>query len=203
MTPDLTGVQNHLCAPPWWSTNSTNHKPAEKAPVFPRISAIFFITYPFNCFHCRCYAKTTESFILQWETTHFLMLTYPFWHPKTEVRSRLHCAVRPYWGPKSPLCGPSGVQQIVQIIEPAAKSPISSKDFGNLFHHLSLQLLSLSMLCKNNGIIHFTIGNYTLFDAHLPFLTPQKRRSGRGSFAPRDLTGVQNHICAAPLVLSK
>ena len=38
---------------------------------------------------------------------------------------------------------------------------------------LSLQLLSLSMLCKNYGIIHFTIGNYTLFGVHLPSLTPQ------------------------------
>ena len=25
----------------------------------------FVVTYPFSCFHCRCYAKNTESFILQ------------------------------------------------------------------------------------------------------------------------------------------
>ena len=123
------------------------------------------------------------------------MLTYSFWHPKTEVRPRSNCVAGPYWGSKSPLCGPSGVQKIVQILEAAANGPISSKDFGNLFHHLSLQLLSLSMLCKNYGIIHFTIGNYTLFGAHLSFLNPQIRgtvevRLEGGTFLGSKITSV-------------
>ena len=31
------------------------------------------------------------------------------------------------------------------------------------------------MLCKNYGIVHFTMGNYTLVGAHLLFLIPQDR----------------------------
>ena len=42
----------------------------------------FVVTYPVNCVHCRCYATTTESLILQSETTHLLVLTYPFDPPK-------------------------------------------------------------------------------------------------------------------------
>ena len=97
---------------------------AEKAPVFPRISAIFFITYLFNCFHDRCYAKITESFILQWETIHLVVFTYPFLPPKTEGRSRSDCHAGPYWDPKSPLCGPSGAQKTLQIAERAEKAPV-------------------------------------------------------------------------------
>ena len=53
------------------------------------------------------------------------------------------------------------------------KNASSSKDFAHFFCHLSLQLLSLSMLCKNYGIIHYTIGNHTLFGVQRPSLAPQ------------------------------
>ena len=122
----------------------------------------------------------------------------PFLTPQSRGSVEDQLADGTFLGSKITSVGFPGVQKIVQITERNWKH-----DFPKWFQlvfcgHLSFQLLSLSMLCNNYGIVHFTAGNYTLFCVHLPFLTPPKRRLGRGPIDPVDLFGVQNHICAAP-----
>ena len=89
---------------PWCSKNSTNRKARIKHTSSPKgFGQFFVVTYPFNFFHCRCYAQNTESLILQSESTHFLVFTDPLWHLKTDVRSTSDCEAGPFWCPKSHL----------------------------------------------------------------------------------------------------
>ena len=93
--------------------------------------------------------------------------------PIAELTRRCIWEATPFWVPKSHLCGPSGVQKNNTDHRASRKSTSFSNDFGYTFRHLSFQLLSLSMLCKNYGIFHFTIGNYTLVGVQRPSLAPQ------------------------------
>ena len=79
---------------------------------------------------------------------------------------------RLFWCPKSPLCGPSGAQKIIQIAERAEKTQVFSRISTIFFITYPFDCFHCRCYAQKYGIIHFTIGNYTLFIVQRPSLAP-------------------------------
>ena len=110
-----------------------------------------------------------------------------------------------FLGSKITSVGLPGVQKIVQIAERAEKAPVFSRISTIFFITYPFDCFHCRCYAQKYGIIHFTIGNYTLVGVHLPSLTPQNGGDAEetlcgGTLLGSKITsvlplGVQSHLC--------